>query len=49
MVNGDYQNDSPYFIGILPDGTKKWYATEGDWKEEVYEITGESIRDLLSE
>lgn len=34
MPKGDYQRDSNYFIGELPDGTVKWYCEEGDWWEE---------------
>lgn len=37
-MRGDYQQDSNYFIGILPDGSVKWYAQEGDWKEEFAEM-----------
>lgn len=40
-MRGDYQPDSNYFIGVLPDGSVKWYAQEGDWKEEFAEMEEE--------
>lgn len=40
-MKGQYINDSNYFIGILPDGTKKFYCQESDWKEEYYEMKEE--------
>lgn len=38
MMVGGYNDNSDYFIGILPDGTKKWYCEERDFKEEYAEM-----------
>lgn len=37
MMKGRYLDDSNYFVGILPNGKKKFYATEEDYKEEYKE------------
>ena len=38
MEIGGFNENSNYFIGILPDGTKRWYCLESDWKEEYAEM-----------
>lgn len=38
MMVGGYNDNSSYFIGILPDGTKKFYCEERDFKEEYAEM-----------
>ena len=40
-MTGGFNENSNYFIGILPDGTKKFYCLESDWKEEYQEIEEE--------
>jgi len=40
-MRGDYLPDSSWFIGVLPDGSVKWYAQEEDWKEEFAEMEKE--------
>lgn len=37
MMKGRYLDDSNYFVGILPNGKKKFYAIEEDYKEEYKE------------
>ena len=38
MEIGGFNENSSYFIGILPDGTKRFYCEERDWKEEYAEM-----------
>lgn len=39
MPKGHYLNDSSYYVGVLPDGTVKFYCSEQDYLDEYYELT----------
>ena len=38
MPEGKYIENSNYYVGVLPDGTVKWYCQEMDYKEEFAEM-----------
>ena len=40
---GKYLNDSSYFIGIMPNGEKRFYCCERDYKEDLEEYEEEKI------
>ena len=38
VETGGFNENSSWFIGYLPDGTKKFYCLESDWREEYNEV-----------
>ena len=43
MPKGHYLNDSNYYVGVLPDGSVKFYCQEGDYLEEYNELLKEKV------
>lgn len=38
VETGGFNQNSNYFIGVLPNGEKKKYCLESDWREEYQEM-----------
>ena len=45
---GQYLNDSNYFIGIMPNGEKRFYACEGDYRDDLKEYKEKSQKNQPS-